>query len=70
MAKKPLAKVHLAQDPRARRRALRAQAALTFGSLIDRYLAGGHLEIRRFEGATAVRLTASRRLSPQAMPVG
>jgi integrase len=38
-ARKTLAKVHLAQDPQADKTRLRAQAALTFGSLLDRYLA-------------------------------
>jgi integrase len=38
-ARKTLAKVHLAHDPQADKTRLRVQAALTFGSLLDRYLA-------------------------------
>jgi integrase len=38
-ARKTLAKVHLAHDPQADKTRLRAQAALTLGSLLDRYLA-------------------------------
>jgi integrase len=38
-AKKTLAKIQLEQDPQADRARRRAQAALTLGSLIDRYLA-------------------------------
>jgi integrase len=38
-AKKTIAKVHLDHDPQADKVRLRAQAALTFGSLLDRYLA-------------------------------
>jgi integrase len=37
-ARKTLAKVHLAHDPQTEKTRRRAQAALTFGSLIDRYL--------------------------------
>ena len=54
-ARKTLAKVHLAHDPQADKARLRAQAALTFGSLIDRYLAVKQDRLRRRSYSEVVR---------------
>jgi integrase len=46
-AKKVLAKVHLEHDPQGEKERLRAQAALTLGSLLDRYLSVKQPRLRR-----------------------